>query len=197
MFTKTQIEIMKVFVSKINEKFSIKQISKIINKAYPLVHRSINALMDENLLIKDNKKLLSLNYRGDSQHIAYIESLRTNKFLKNKTINLFTNDVLDKMNIDFFVFLVFGSLVESKESRDIDILLIIQEKEKINEIERIVENIASNFSKKFDINIISAESAYEMINKRDSINLFNETLNKHILLFGAENYYRILKNARQ
>jgi predicted nucleotidyltransferase len=110
---------------------------------------------------------------------------------------LFTRDILDRINIDFFVFLVFGSSVESKEPRDIDILLIVQEKEKINEVERIVSNIVSNFSKKFDINVISAESAYEMLNKRDSINILNETLNKHILLFGAENYYRILKNARQ
>jgi predicted transcriptional regulator len=197
MFTKTQIEIMSVFVSKINEKFSIKQISEIINKAYPLVHRSIKALIEEGLLIRDNKELLSLNYRGNSQYIAYIESLRTDKFLKNKVISLFTKDALDRINLDFFVFLVFGSSVESKEPRDIDILLIVQEKEKINEVERIVSNIASNFSKKFDINVISAESAYEMLNKRDSINILNETLNKHILLFGAENYYRILKNARQ
>lgn len=197
MFTKTQIEIMKVFVSKINEKFSIKQISEIIKKAYPLVHRSIKSLVNEGLLIKDNKELLSLNYRGNSQHIAYVESLRADKFLKNKVISLFAKDVLDRMNIDFFVFLVFGSSVESKEPRDIDILIIVQEKEKINEIERIVANIASNFSKKFDIHAISAESAYEMLNKRDSINMLDETLNNHILLFGAENYYRILKNARQ
>jgi len=197
MFTKTQIEIMKVFVSKINEKFSIKQISEIIKKAYPLVHRSIKSLIEGGFLIRDNKELLSLNYRSNSQHIAYIESLRADKFLKNKAISLFTRDILDRINIDFFVFLVFGSSVESKEPRDIDILLIVQEKEKINDVERIVSNIASNFSKKFDINVISAESAYEMLNKRDSINILNETLNKHILLFGAENYYRILKNARQ
>jgi predicted transcriptional regulator len=197
MFTKTQIEIMKVFVSKINEKFSIKQISEIIKKAYPLVHRSIKSLIEDGFLIRDNKELLSLNYRGNSQYIAYIESLRADKFLKNKVISLFTRDILDRINIDFFVFLVFGSSVESKEPKDIDILLIVQEKEKINEVERIVSNIASNFSKKFDINVISTESAYEMLNKRDSINILNETLNKHILLFGAENYYRILKNARQ
>lgn len=197
MFTKTQIEIMKVFVSKINERFSIKQISEIMGKAYPLVHRSIKSLVNGGLLIKDNKELLSLNYRGNSQHIAYIEALRADKFLKDKTISLFTKDVLDKINLDFFVFLVFGSSVESKEPRDIDILIIVQEKEKTNEIERIVANISSNFSRKFDINVISAESAYEMLNKRDTPNMLNETLNKHILLFGAENYYRILKNARQ
>ena len=147
MLTKTQIEIMKVFVSKINEKFSIKQISEIIKKAYPLVHRSIKSLLNDGILIKDSKELISLNYRGDSQHIAYVESLRKNKILKNKTISLFIKDTLNKINLDFFVFLIFGSSVESKDPRDVDILLIIQEKEKINEVEKIVANIASNFCK--------------------------------------------------
>jgi hypothetical protein len=36
-----------------------------------------------------------------------------------------------------------------------------------------------------------AKSAYEMLAKRDKVNILNETLNKHLLLFGAENYYKI------
>lgn len=197
MLTKTQIEIMKVFVSKINERFSIKQIADILEKSYPLIHRSTISLIKDSLLLKDDKNFISLNYKNNFQTLSYIESLRAGKFLENKTLNLFVKDILNKINNDFFIFLIFGSSVESKESRDIDILFIVQDKERIIEIERVISNISSNFSKKFDINVISSESAYEMFGKRDSTNVLNETLNKHILLFGAENYYRILKNARQ
>ncbi|MFH1249068.1 MAG: hypothetical protein V1660_02860 [archaeon] len=197
MFTKTQAEIMKVFVSKINENFSIKQISEIIKKAYPLVHRSVKSLVNGGFLIKDKRGLLSLNYCENFGDIAYIESLRKDEFLKDKIMKMFVLDVLSKINSNFFVFLVFGSAVESREPRDIDILLITPRKEEVNETEKIVANISSNFSKKFDINVISAESAEEMLGKRESTNMLNETLNKHIILFGAENYYRILKNARQ
>ncbi len=197
MLTKTQIEIMKVFVSRINERFSIKQISEMLKKPYPLIHRSIKLLIEEGFLLRDDKNLISLDYKNNHQTLSYIESLRANDFLKDKTLKLFAKDILDKIKEEFFIFLIFGSYVESKNPRDIDILFIVQDKEKINEIEKTASNIASNFSKNFDISVIFAGSAYEMLSKRDSINVLNETLNKHIILFGAENYYRILKNARQ
>ena len=165
MLTKTQIEIMKVFVSRINERFSIKQIADILGKSYPLIHRSTVSLIKDSLLLKDDKNFIFLNYRNNFQTLSYIESLRAVKFLENKTLNLFVKDVLNKINNDFFIFLVFGSSVESKEPRDIDVLFIVQDKERIIETERVISNISSNFSKK--------------------------------LLCGAENYYRILKNARQ
>ena len=198
MLTKTQVKIMEIFVSKITEKFSIKKISETIKKAYPLVHRSIKSLIDSGFIVKDKQNFLSLNYKENHSELAYIESLRKEEFLKkNKTIALFIKDVLTKTNPEFFTFLIFGSCIKnSQKARDVDILLIIEDKNKISNIEKSLYNIASNLSLKFDINIISVESAYEMLAKRDEANIINETLANHILVFGAENYYRLLKNAR-
>jgi hypothetical protein len=101
---------------------------------------------------------------------------------------------LESIKSDLFILLVFGSSVE-KEGRDIDLLFIFNEIDLENN-ERIIRSTAENFTLKLDTNAVSIESAYEMLSKRDNINVLNETLNKHIILFGAENYYRILKNAR-
>jgi|SRR3989344_2274367 len=197
MLTKTQFKIMQIFVSKINEKFSIKRVSENLKKPYPLVHRSIKALIDNKFISKDRQNFLSLNHKQNHSELAYIESLRKKEFLEsNKTITLFINDVMEKINLDLFIFLIFGSHIKKQKSRDIDILVIIEDKKKVNIIEKILNNIASNFTVKFDVNIISVESAYEMLAKRDKINIVNETLDNHLLIFGAENYYRLLKNAR-
>ena len=197
MLTKTQFKIMQIFVSKINEKFSIKRVSENLKKPYPLVHRSIKALIDNKFVSKDKQNFLSLNHKQNHSELAYIESLRKKEFLEsNKTITLFINDVMEKINLDLFIFLIFGSHIKKQKSRDIDILVIIEDKKKVNIIEKILNNIASNFTVKFDVNIISVESAYEMLAKRDKINIVNETLDNHLLIFGAENYYRLLKNAR-
>jgi len=197
MLTKTQLKIMEIFVSKISERFSIKQVSEILKKPYPLIHRSIKLLVDNNLIIKDKQNFLSLNYRENHLELAYIESLRKKEFLKkNKTIVLFVKDVLKNIGLDYFTFLIFGSSVEKQRPRDVDVLIIIEDKNKINSVERILYNISSNFSQKFDINVISVESVYEMLSKRDEVNVMNETLNNHILIFGAENYFRLVKNAR-
>jgi hypothetical protein len=196
MFTKTQAKIMKVFASKITGRFSIKQVSEILKKPYPLIHRSIKALIEQSFLVKDEKEFISLNYKKNHSEIAYIESERAKEKIRNKSLLLFINDLNEKIGEDFFVLLIFDSFIEKDNPRDIDILIILDSKERVNQTEKIANNIASNFSLKLDINIISKESAYEMLSKRDNKNIMNETLNKHLILFGGENYYRILKNAR-
>ncbi len=196
MLTKIQAEIMKVFVSNISEKFSINQVSKMIKKPYALVHRSIQELIKNRYVIRDKQKYLSLNYKENIPELSYIESLKRKELLKeNKSLILFSQDIIKKVKEDLFILLIFGSYVKKvKNPRDIDVLFIV--KEDIEKYEKLLTNVASYFSFKFDINVISLESAYEMLNQRDKPNIMNETLNNHILIFGAENYYNILKNAR-
>lgn len=198
MLTKTQIRIMEEFVSRLDERFSIKQVSETIKKPYPLVHRSIKSLVDDRFLSKDKQKFLSLNYKENLPELAYIESSRTRHFLTgNKIVSLLIKDILDKISTDFFMLLVFGSFAENKrQPADLDLLVVIEDKNKVSKIEKIIYNAASSFTLKSHIHVISTESAYEMLSKRDKVNIMNETLNKHIIIFGAENYYRVLKNAR-
>lgn len=198
MFTKTQAKVMGVFTSLLTERFSIKQIAEAIGKPYPLVHRSIKGLAGEKFLEKDKQGYLSLCYKQHHQELAYIEALRTGEFLKhNKQITLFVKDAMESLRRDFFILLIFGSFIKTgQKPRDIDILVILENKDDLEKCERVIQNLASNFGAVFDINTISEESAYEMLSKRDERNVMNETLDNHIIIFGAENYYRLLKNAR-
>jgi len=197
MLTKTQIRVLQIFSSKITKKFSIKEVAELLKKPYPLVHRSAQELLKENFIIRDEKGLISINYRAHTSELSYVESIRGELSLKkDKTLSIFIKDVYAKIKSDFFVFLIFGSYVRKRNHRDIDILVIVESEQKVDEIERILSNLAENFTKKFHIQVISVRSAYEMLAKRDQVNVFNETLNNHLLLFGAENYYRILQNAR-
>lgn len=197
MLTKTQIEILKIFSAKITQRFTIKQIANQLKKPYPLIHRSIHSLLAEGFLEKDEHQLISLQYKKHHAELAYIEAVKKNAFFQeNKSISLFAKDVLEKLKEDFFIFLVFGSAVEKKNPRDIDILLVIDDKEKINSTEKLLANIAANFTVHFDIHVITTESMREMLQKREEPNVINETLHKHILLFGVENYYKVLADAR-
>jgi predicted nucleotidyltransferase len=195
--TKTQAGIMKIFVANITGVYSVKQLSEIMKKPYPLIHRSIKELIKNKFISKDERNLLSLNYKENHQELAFIESIRKKEFLeKNKTLSIFVKDLLNKIKNDFFIMLIFGSAIRNKQPRDIDVIVIAEKQDESNKIDKILHNIASNFSIKFDCNVITIDSAYEMLAKRDRPNVMNETLNNHILIFGAENYYRVLKNAR-
>ena len=196
MITKIQIEIMKVFVSKIDKNFSIKQVTEVLNKKYPLIHRSIKPLIEKSYLLKDEQSLISLNYRKNHSELSFIESIRKMDFLdKNKLFDIFFKECIKNIKADFFISILFGSSVE-KDGRDIDLLFIFPENE-IEKNERAIKNITENYILNIDLNIISTESAYEMLSKREEINVLNELLNKHIILLGGENFYRILNNARQ
>jgi len=196
MFTKIQLEIMKVFASKIDKRFSIKQIAEILNKQYPSIHRSIKPLIGKGYLLKDEQDFISLNYKKNHSQLAFVESSREQEFLyKNKDLQIFHSDCLKTLKTDFFISIVFGSSVE-KKGRDIDVLFIFQEQD-IEKNEKIVRNLSENVTLNLDINVITVESAYEMLSKREQVNVLNELLNKHIILFGGENFYRILTNARQ
>lgn len=196
MLTKVQTEIMKVFTSSITKKFSIKQISEILNKKYALVHRSIIPLIQSNSLFRDEHELVYLNYKINHAELAYMESLRKQDFFeKNKTFQIFFEECSKALKTDFFISLVFGSSVKEK-GRDIDLLFIFPEKE-LERNEKIIKNISENFTLNLDIQTISTDSAYEMLSKYEEINVLNESLNKHIILYGGENLYRILNNARK
>lgn len=198
MLTKTQIEIMKIFVSKIDKRFSINEIAELLKKPYALIHRSMQELISDKFILADEKKLLSLNYRENLTELSFIESIRTkNSLTKEKSISLFVKDCLNEINEDFFIFLIFGSFAEKKKFNDLDIIIILENQIKTKQVEKIIKYIASNFSFKIDLHTLSRESAYEMFSKREQINILNESLNKHLLVFGGENYYKILSNARR
>ncbi|MFH0755541.1 MAG: nucleotidyltransferase domain-containing protein [bacterium] len=198
MLTKTQVKIMEIFVSKIDKKFSINEIAKVLKKPYALIHRSMPGLIKNKFILADEKKLLFLNYKENLAELSFVEGIRSKTSLeKEKSISLFIKDCLKEMDEDFFVFLIFGSFAGKKKFNDLDVIIILDNRSKVEHTEKIIKNIASNFSFKVDLHVVSKESAYEMFSKREQTNILNESLNKHLILFGGENYYKILSNARR
>lgn len=198
MFTKNQAKIMQIFVSQITELFSIRGISRILNKDFSLIHRTIQPLIKADLVKRTKEKYLTLNYKDNHQELAYIEFLRTNEFLnKNKTLGLFANDIIEKFPKEYFVLLVFGSAIDSPKPRDIDILLIIDETKDVESAEKVLYTISRKYTLKLHTLVISFESAYEMLGTRDQKNVINEVLNKHIVLYGAELFYKLVKKGRK
>ena len=198
ILTKTQTTIMEKFVADPVNKFSIKKVSEDLKKPYPLIHRSMKPLITKEYVLKDEHGLLSLNYQENHTLLAYIETIRADMFIgKNKAIKLFSKDFIRKADMRYMILLIFGSYARGgqKEKSDIDILIIAEDEELVIKAERIAKSIASGFSENFDINVISLGSAYEMLKNRKQANILNEVLNNHVILFGAENFYRMVTYA--
>jgi hypothetical protein len=190
-------KVLQVFTSHITESFTLREVARCLNMHVSLAHRAIQPLIESKIVVQDKHKNLSLNYKAYHETLAFAESLRRDDFLdKFKEIRLFADEVINNIKQDSFALLVFGSSVESSKPRDIDILLIVDSSNKIEFHEKFMHNISSNYGLQFEVRVIGFESAYEMLAKRDEKNLLNEILNRHIILFGAELFYRLLRRGR-
>ena len=195
LFTKTQIKILKLLCSAITKSYSIRAISKAIKQSYPLTYHSTKDLIKKGFVIEDEHKLLSLNYKSNFQNLAYIESLRAEEFLKkHKEIMLLVDEILKKAE-GFFTLLVFGSYAIGEETKnsDTDILMIIEKTEDADKEEKFLNSIADIYLKKYHCSVIGKESVKEMIKERGKLNVISETLNKHIIFFGADDYYGLMQ----
>jgi len=200
IFTKIQAEIMQIFVAKISKRFTMRGIAKLLKKDPSLIHRSIKPLIKANFLKLTEERHLMLNYLGHHQDLAHTESLRLMNFFDKKTnlvIQLYSEDILKHMKDKFFILIIFGSTVEKSNPRDIDFLAIVDNQEDVEKTERFLNSMGSRYNLKLDINVVATESIYEMANKRSEKNVLNELLDKHLIIYGAESFYRLLKNARR
>ena len=115
---------------------------------------------------------------------------------KNSDLALFVDDFVKRMEDESFMLILFGSAVHSNKPNDVDILLVIEKTEKVEFAEKFLSNVCSFSGLPFHELVVSFESVYEMLSKRENRNVFNELLNKHIILYGAELFYRLLNKGR-
>ena len=198
MLTKNQFKIMELFVSSITKRFGVREIGRLLKMNSSLAHRNIKPLIEKRLLDKDDKGYLFLNFRKNHDVLAYCEYLRRNRFLKkNKLISMMNNDIIKKLPYGSFVLLIFGSTVISSKPRDLDLLLIVEKTEEIEKAEQYLYNITRNYTLKPHSLIISFESVEEMLASREQNNVMNEVLNKHVILYGAELFYKLIDGGRK
>ena len=195
--TKSTAKILQLFISHITESFTLREVARRLKMHVSLTHRAIHPLIDAKIIEQDKHKNLSLNYKIHHETISFAEYLRRDNFLdKFKDVKLFADEVIKKIEQDSFVLVIFGSSIESSKPRDIDILLIVDSTDKIAFHEKFLHNIASNYDLPFEERVVGFESVYEMLAKRDEKNVMNEILNKHIILYGAELFYRLIQRGR-
>ncbi len=196
---KSTARVLQLFTGRMTESFTLREAARRLKMHVSLVHRAIKPLIKQNIIQQDKHKNLSLNYKIHHETLAFAEHLRRDELLnkrKHKDIKLFTEEVINKIKEDAFILILFGSVVESEKPRDIDILLIVDNAEKVEFHEKFLHNIASNYDLPFEERVISFESIYEMLAKRDESNIINEILNKHIILYGGELFYRLIQKGR-
>lgn len=192
----TGLKILKLFLSDPAKEYNIREISIRTQTNYRLVYQEVMSFMKNQILFVNKKGLMNLckiNLAKDMSLYNYVESLRSEEFQeKNRNFKVIVKE-LSKLSTTYYILIVFGSYVKGGEKKhsDIDLLFVIPNNISIESFEKEVLNILKLLSYKIDINVINENNFLEM-RQNSELNIVNEIIKNHIILFGAENYYNLL-----
>ncbi len=195
MVTKTQEQILQLLLSRPEERLSIRQIARILGKSYTLTYNNIQVLLKRKILeshILLPAHMIQIKEDAPANIIIDMERKRTEVFLeKHQWIKLYLNDALNAAT-PFFIMIVFGSYAKGTETKasDLDLLLITPSKKEI----AVIEHAAQQYTKvKKSVMVVDMQSFTEMIKNPKILNVGNEARKYYIILYGAEQYYQLVK----
>ncbi len=185
-----KLNILKFLIESTGQEFSIRQLAKARKINYKSAYQNIMTLEKERIVqIKKqgNISLCSFN-QNFNENVYLVEYYRRSNLLKNKNFKILYNR-LQNLNQQF-ILLLFGSFVKKANSKHSDIdLLLISDKPKVveNEIDLLPLNI--------HLTSITYKDFETMLESR-KLTVVSEAIKNNILLFGIEDYYRMMKNAK-
>ena len=190
----TKDKILKFLLSNKKNEFSIRAISKKIAVDYKTVYLIVNKLIE--IQVISSKKigqtiLCSINLKAFNNDIFRAEDIRRKELLKNKNFSSIQSYFQD-IKEPFFILLVFGSYASGKQDKksDIDLILITDN----DKIKKEVKNKISLIPLNMHLMNFSSEEFLSML-KTIEFSVGKEAFNNNVILFGIEDYYRLIKNA--
>jgi len=198
--TKTSERILEFLLGNMTKEFSMNAISEAVGISYPLVRERILELSKVGIVnikeINPTQSLCSLNTKNNDNVsiFSYVEFLRKDKFLsRKKELKTITDDILGRITDNSFTMILFGSHARSGErpSSDIDILFLVSSISDESRVKNAVGTADRLTSRKIHAITMAYDDFFDAL-KKGSANLPKEVLENHIIVYGAEAFYRSL-----
>ena len=197
MLTQTQEQILVFLLSHPEDKLTIRGIAKKLYKSYTLVYNNI-AVLEKKKIIKKQSippgQVITLNEFAPIHIFVDIEIRRKRELMqKYPWIQIMLEDILSFAKNPFFILLIFGSYAKETQTikSDLDLLIIVQDKKDIKEIEDAFHEAYTKVKKA--PNFVDINDFKEMLYNTDVLNIGNEAKKNHIIIYGVEEYYGLLK----
>jgi len=194
MLKKNEIKVLEILCEDFTRDLTITDIAKKLKQKYVQTHKTIYSLEHTKIItIKSigKSKIIKIKLDKDVPEYILAERERTNNLCKrNISLAIIKKDIQEVTKN--FICILFGSQTRKpKPQSDIDLLFIIPKEYNLEEFEREVKKklIARNT----DIVILTENSLHIMWSNPQKLNVGNEILKNHIILYGAEHFFNILR----
>jgi DNA polymerase sigma len=187
------IEILKLLISKKQEKLSIRRIALLRKVNYKSAYNALKQL--ENLGIVNLDKIgntTSCSFNENFNELVFrAEFERRENLFRNKNFLLIYNQL---SGLEFpFILLLFGSYAKGTANKNSDIDLILISKGEGEE--KAAKIKLSPLPLSIHLTSISYDSFIRMAKSKE-FSVLSEAIKNNVILVGIEDYYRLLKNAR-
>ncbi len=194
MLKKDELKILKLLLSDMTKEFTITDISKALKQSYFQTYRTTSELAaTQNVMITiiGKSKIVQLDLTKYNSNYVAAELDRTQDAVKNKDIYIIQRQIIE-LNKNFICILFGSQVITPKKESDVDLLFIISDDANFALIEKAIKLQLAPYH--CDINLIHEKSLLEMWANPKKLNIGNEILKKHIVLYGAEHFMNVLRH---
>ncbi len=183
-------EILILLLSNKKEQFTIRAISQKTKIDYKTTYLAVQDLIKQKII--NAKKagqttLCSINKNIFNSDIFRAEMLRKERLLKSKDISVL-HDYIKDIGEQFFILLIFGSRTTGKsKGSDMDLMLITDNEK----IKKQMKDTLKLIPLDTHLNSFNSKEFISMLKTTD-FNVGNEAADNNIILFGIEDYYRLV-----
>lgn len=197
MLTQTQLKILAYLIDNQEKHFGIRELAKEISTVYYLVQRNVQQLKEKEIITlyqAGRTSLIKLPLQVDPAYLIEAEKFKRELFYrKYPLLKIILKKIIEQAKSCFFVLLVFGSYVKSpRKDSDLDLLIIVPGQKQVGIMEQVISTIAGISTLKIHDTVVTEESFLSMLQKKE-LNVANEAGEKHILIYGDQLYYKLIK----
>ncbi|MFH0978943.1 MAG: nucleotidyltransferase domain-containing protein [Candidatus Woesearchaeota archaeon] len=198
-FVKKDLLLLSHFLKDPSRAFTISQIKALSrNNSHHYVFSALKRFCSLGLLFESKfgqTNTYTLDFRN-LNHLpvfAFVESLVAES--KNNIPFRNIEKISEKMGKSFYCLLVYGSYAEQKESKtsDLDIAFIVPDSDVKKQYE-IALRAGTLMQPEVHGFVFSEDEFYQML-VNDEFNVGKEIIRNHVILYGGEQYYRLLFKA--
>lgn len=197
MLTKTQLKILACLIDSQNKLFGIRELAREISTVYYLVQRNIHQLEDKGVITiqrAGKTHIVTLHTQAEPSYLIEAENFKRDSFyMKYPDIRVTLKKIIGQAESAFFILLVFGSYAKKPgKDSDLDLLFIVPATKQIKIMENAVSSAARTSTTKIHEIIVTEKSFVSMLQKKE-LNVAREAKEKHIQIYGNENYYNLIR----
>jgi len=143
---------------------------------------------------KSNLDIYSLNLSNPIS-LKILDFLEIKESINFERLDLIS-DIINKIPVKAYCLIVFGSYAENKQKKDsdIDISILINNKEDEKKIKPYISDIKLNHKIKIDEHYVLFNEFIEMLTRSEE-NLGKQIFRKHKIFYNSDIYYNLIKEA--